>query len=605
VNKKKDKNNPFYGKHHSEKTKKRWISMSKKSPIIIAMALFFLLITSTNAEENYRIVNIKTDKSLNIEVKSFDQGNIELELTVNETQTEKLIPIQIYNEYVVFDKNKEPHNATKYSYYGYNSFETTQDKKTIKVAYKMEELIKFGYNTTIIMLVAEDYNTGIGFDFNWTKVTTDANVMPTGSDRVYVEQDQAFYDPNLVLYINFDDVNADGSGVLDDTNNGNDGLLINGADIDSWGMWDTNAGNFDGLDDSINLGDIDALDGIGAETISVWVRPIGSQNTLDQIVGKWSTSGGNGLTLILSTTFGTDDILWGGWGGSIFFQTAGNILPLNKWTHIVGVFDGSGVGNTGRLRVYANGVLAAAGSYNGTVPTTTPDTVYDVRIGTDGEGGRLFSGFIEEVKIYSRALTVAEIQQDYNSWMVDAEYYSPVQDAGETADWDTIEWEEITDVNNSLTVDYRGCSTSDCGTAGDWLTGLSGGGITHSNIHADGNQFFQYRVNFDTNKASWNTLRSGDTDKGSFAKFNTMTIEYTTAAEGVCDCPSSGNWEINDGSICTLSTLCNAPADVHISSGSLNITSSGILSISSGYKAIVEKGEFLYREKGGKIVIEK
>ncbi len=567
--------------------------MSKKSPIIIAIAFFFLLMVSTNAEENYRIVNIKTDKSLNIEVKSFDQGNIELELTVNETQTEKLIPIQVYNEYVVFDKNKEPHNATKYSYYGYNSFETTQDKKTIKVAYKMEELIKFGYNTTIIMLVAEDYNTGIGFDFNWTKVTSDGNVMPTGSDRVYVEQDQAFYDQNLIGYWKLDNTNAAGDGILDDTNNGNDGSFEGGANINSWGMWDTNAGFFDGDDDYINIPSnvIFNTDDTKPITVSFWMKPTTTMNSASgriDIVNKRDN-----WWMIYDWQNGQLSWVFSGSGIGPDYTTT---FDAGTWYHIAGTKD-----EIGKKIIYINGVEVLSETSTGGSHTTTNPLQFGNSIGNT----YWFDGSIDEVKVYNRELTAAEIAADYNSWMVDAEYYSPVQDAGETANWDTIEWEEITDANNSLTVDYRGCSTSDCGTAGDWLTGLSGGGITHSNIHADGNQYFQYRVNFDTNKASWNTLRSGDTDKGSFAKFNTMTIEYTTAAEGVCDCPSSGNWEINDGSICTLSNLCNAPADVHISSGSLNITSSGILSISSGYKAIIAKGEKLYIENGGKIIIEK
>ncbi len=85
----------------------------------------------------------------------------------------------------------------------------------------------------------------------------------------------------------------------------------------------------------------------------------------------------------------------------------------------------------------------------------------------------------------------------------------------------------------------------------------------------------------------------------------TITVYYTAGVSDSCSCPESGNWEINDGSICTLSTLCNAPADVHISSGSLNITASGELVLASGNKIIIQKGEFLYTEKGGKIVIEK
>ena len=67
-----------------------------------------------------------------------------------------------------------------------------------------------------------------------------------------------------------------------------------------------------------------------------------------------------------------------------------------------------------------------------------------------------------------------------------------------------------------------------------------------------------------------------------------FVVTYT-AGSATCACPPSGHWEINDGSACTLTEVCNAPADVHISYGSLNITQTGSLVIASGYKLIIDK----------------
>ncbi len=94
---------------------------------------------------------------------------------------------------------------------------------------------------------ASDYNVGTGFDFNWSKVTQDANVMPVGDDRIHNDQNQAFYDGNLVVYWKFNDSNA--THIFDDTNNNRDANFNNGADINAWGLWDTNAGYFDGTND--------------------------------------------------------------------------------------------------------------------------------------------------------------------------------------------------------------------------------------------------------------------------------------------------------------------------------------------------------------------
>ena len=84
------------------------------------------------------------------------------------------------------------------------------------------------------------------------------------------------------------------------------------------------------------------------------------------------------------------------------------------------------------------------------------------------------------------------------------------------------------------------------------------------------------------------------------------SIHYYVASDGnvyVCDCPTSGNWEITED--CELSNLCNAPKDVHLNSGTLQINSTGILSIISGNKVIIEdlNDTWLAIIKGGQLVL--
>ena len=84
------------------------------------------------------------------------------------------------------------------------------------------------------------------------------------------------------------------------------------------------------------------------------------------------------------------------------------------------------------------------------------------------------------------------------------------------------------------------------------------------------------------------------------------SIHYYVASDGnvyVCDCPVTGNWEITED--CELSNLCNAPKDVHLNSGTLQINSTGILSIISGNKVIIEdlNDTWLAIIKGGQLVL--
>ena len=73
-----------------------------------------------------------------------------------------------------------------------------------------------------------------------------------------------------------------------------------------------------------------------------------------------------------------------------------------------------------------------------------------------------------------------------------------------------------------------------------------------------------------------------------------------------CSCPASGNWEITSGDVCTLSTECNLSAgSLHIIEGSLNITSTGTLTIPSGEKIVIEKDNNISIENGGTVTIHK
>jgi len=359
--------------------------------------------------------------------------------------------------------------------------------------------------------VPADYNTGTGFDFNWTKVTGDGNVMPTGSDKVYVEQNQAFYDNGLVAYWNFDDVNSTGDGIIDDTNNNKNGLLINGADINALGLWDTNALFLDGVDDRM-LADVTVTG--TPYTMCAWFNT-SITSTTRTLVSVYYNSvhwgiiqiSGNGKSVYTGIRAG---------GTAEFSPTVA--VELNQWYHVCGVFAADD-----ERHLYVDGTFR-----NTDTASVTPTAFIGTQIGYNVDSYP-FPGIIDEVKIYNRALTTDEIAADYNSWMKSS-YDSPIKDAGAKANWDTIRWQEATDVNNSLTVSYRGCSAADCAGASAFVGNLSGGGIEHLNINVDGNRYFQYRVSFDTNKASWNTVRSfavEDGDRGMFAKISDVNVTYT------------------------------------------------------------------------------
>jgi hypothetical protein len=80
-------------------------------------------------------------------------------------------------------------------------------------------------------------------------------------------------------------------------------------------------------------------------------------------------------------------------------------LPVNVWSHLATTYDGMA------LRLYLNGVQIASAAYSGPIVTTTGA----LRIGGNDIWGEFFRGFIDEIRIYNRALAPGEIQADMNT----------------------------------------------------------------------------------------------------------------------------------------------------------------------------------------------
>jgi len=141
-------------------------------------------------------------------------------------------------------------------------------------------------------------------------------------------------------------------------------------------------------------------------TISAWVYPVSrpANGGLHTIVAKDTN-----YEFHLDSQ-GRVFWYWERSSGGANTLTTSNVIPLNTWTHITIRYNRSASSNE-RQKIYINGVVAATNSDNQPLKTNT----VNLEIGRDyNSDNRTFSGRLDEVAIYNKALTDSQIVNLYN-----------------------------------------------------------------------------------------------------------------------------------------------------------------------------------------------
>src|SRR5882724_3834407 len=199
---------------------------------------------------------------------------------------------------------------------------------------------------------------------------------------------------------------AEGSGttVADVSGNNNRGTLGGGVTWTTQGKFG-NALVFNGAS-FVTIPAAASLNLTTAMTLEAWIYPTTAAT-------NWSTAlmreqpGEFVYTLYVGSPSNSPNVFFNtGASSSTERGVAGpSALPVNTWSHLAGTYDGAVV------RLYVNGAQVASRAFTGTIGSTTGA----LRIGGNGVWGEYFTGRIDEVRIYNRALTPAEVQADMNT----------------------------------------------------------------------------------------------------------------------------------------------------------------------------------------------
>jgi hypothetical protein len=162
--------------------------------------------------------------------------------------------------------------------------------------------------------------------------------------------------------------------------------------------------SFDGINDYVNCGNASSLSLTDAITVEAWFRPhawpaVASVHPISKWT-KWQISDANYVMYFYGPGSAYQKIcFYGNAGGTWRALSPAYLIPaLDAWYHIAWTYSATAGG-----KLYINGVLQA-GSTSGYGALAT--NAADFKIGD------VFNGAIDEVKIYSRALSKEEINID-------------------------------------------------------------------------------------------------------------------------------------------------------------------------------------------------
>ncbi len=202
----------------------------------------------------------------------------------------------------------------------------------------------------------------------------------------------------LVAAYSFND--GTGTTVADLSGNRNTGTISN-ATWTASGKYG-NALVFNGTSSIVTINDSDSLHLTTGMTLEAWVNPVAAPGGWVDVIYKQNDN----YLLEASSTVGLGGPTAAGTFGDGLQSVAGSsALTLNTWTHVAVTFDGA------NLTVWVNGVNVA--SQPQTSPLTT--SILPLQVGGDSIYGQYFTGTIDEVRIYNRALSKNEIEGDMNS----------------------------------------------------------------------------------------------------------------------------------------------------------------------------------------------
>jgi streptogramin lyase len=210
--------------------------------------------------------------------------------------------------------------------------------------------------------------------------------------------------PDALAFYRFEETS--GTSALDAVG-GHTGSLLNGVARVAQGRFG-GALSLDGVDDRVEIPDAAILRPSTAMSMEAWVYP--TRNNVVEVVLEKGDANNAGFGMYLCTGALPGYLIHVSNG----LQSAGSTTPLtlNQWHHLATTFDGA---RTDHTKFYVDGVEVVESTLSGCIGvntangTTVLEDGFPIVLGTRKGVSSFFKGQLDEVAVYSRALTSAEI----------------------------------------------------------------------------------------------------------------------------------------------------------------------------------------------------
>ncbi len=170
----------------------------------------------------------------------------------------------------------------------------------------------------------------------------------------------------------------------------------------------TNALNFDGVNDQMIVGSDTALNLNTQLTIESWIKPnLTNTRNVQSVISKSSNNQNTGYIFPR-----TDD----NWNKLVFYINFNNIgwrkleVPYaahrNSWTHVAATYDGA------FMKIFINGSPAGELAITGTISVNTNPLTVGYHNGFENQQSEYYAGSVDEIRIWRRALSQCEIQNN-------------------------------------------------------------------------------------------------------------------------------------------------------------------------------------------------